>query len=214
MVQSSLHPHRDLLEANLAAAADAMHAAGSSGPEREGYYALQKQWKARPWGRLAEPGDLMGWWLPGEYPHGGDIQCRRCGAVSSLDGHPYGCPRTPRTLDEPDLPALRPCYCGQALVVTPDIFGPCCQDTPPVRVPGGCRWCGSDLRRAGDPDDLPEKDRYVPGRFPEMDDAWVHPRCVDESLLAKAAMYRHAGPPLDVERRRRRRNLPLGVFNP
>ena len=172
-----------------------MHAAGPSGPETQAYYALQKRWKQRPWGRAAEPGDLMGWWLPGEYPHGGDIRCRRCGAVSSLEGHPYGCPGTPRGLDEPDLAALRSCYCGQSLVVTPEIFGPCCQDTPPVRVPGGCRWCGSGLCRVGDPDDLPEDCRHVPGRFPEMGDAWVHPRCVDESLLAKAGPDARTWPP-------------------
>lgn len=52
------------------------------------------------------------------------------------------------------------------------------------------------------------------GRFPDLGDAWVHPRCVDESLLAKAAVYRHADRAADVERRRRRRHLPLGVVSP
>lgn len=96
MSQPGMHPRRDLLEAELAAATAAMEAAGPGGPEKQAYYALKEQWKNRPWGRPAEPGDLMGWWLPGEYPHGGDIRCRRCGAVSSLEGQP---PRLP-----PDSP--------------------------------------------------------------------------------------------------------------
>jgi hypothetical protein len=159
-----MHPRRDSLEAELAAAAAAMDGAAPSGPEPEAYFALQKRWTERPHGRDAEPGDLTGWWLPGEYPHGGDIRCRRCGAVSSMEGHPYGCPRTPSELGYLKLDALRLCYCGQSLVVTPDMFGPCCQDSPPVRVPDGCRWCGSDLCRVNDPDELPEKDWYVPSQ--------------------------------------------------
>jgi hypothetical protein len=156
----------------------------------------------------------MGWWLPGEYPHGCDIRCRRCGAVSSLEGHPYGCPQTPQGLDELGLAALRSCYCGQSLVVTPEIFGSCCQDTPPVPVPGGCRWCGTNLCRVGEPDDLPEDYGYVPGRFPEMGDAWVHPRCVDESLPAREAASSRPDLAADVESRHRRRHLPLGVIDP
>ncbi|MGH3405135.1 MAG: hypothetical protein ACRDRJ_21925 [Streptosporangiaceae bacterium] len=210
--EPSTHPSRDRLEAELAAAA--AHAAGPPAPEWDGYYQAKRRWQERPSGRPAEPGDLMGWWLPGEYPHGGDIRCRRCGAVSSMDGHPAGCPRTPCELGLPLLTGLRSCYCGQALVVTPETFGPCCENTPPVRVPGGCRWCGSGLCRVGDPGDLPEKYLNVPARFPQAGDAWVHPRCVDDSLLARAAACPHMDLAGQAAARRARRQLPLGVISP
>ena len=87
---------------------------------------IKKRWTSRPHGRDAAPGDLDGWQLPGEWPHGGDVRCRRCDAVSSLDGHPHGCPRTPGTVEERYLlHALRRCYCGQALVPAPEMLGAC-----------------------------------------------------------------------------------------
>ena len=180
-------------------------------PEWEAWFGdqgIKKRWTSRPHGRDAAPGDLDGWQLPGEWPHGGDIRCRRCDAVSSLDGHPQGCPRTPGTIEERWLlHALRRCYCGQALVPAPEMFGPCCQDTPPVSLPGGCRCCGSSLCRVNEPADLPEKDYYVENRFPGMGDAWVHARCVDEHLLAR-------GRDDAVARRRADRSIPIGITNP
>jgi hypothetical protein len=170
---------------------------------------VKDRWTRRPHGRDAAPGDLDGWQLPGEWPHGGDVRCRRCNAVSSMDGHPDGCPGTPGTIEERmSLQALRRCYCGQALVVAPEMFGPCCEHTQPVPLPGGCAWCGSSLCRVNDPDDLPEKDYYVTKRHPEMGDAWVHARCVDEYLLG-----RHRGAE-SVARRRAKRHTPLGVYSP
>jgi hypothetical protein len=193
--------------AALRAAADAF------GPEWEAFKAAQERWVSRPRGRSAPPGDLEGLARePGDYPHGGDIRCRRCHAVASLEGHPYGCPRTPQESLSRVEP-VRLCYCGRMMVAAPEIFGPCCENTPPVRIPGGCRWCGSDLCSVGDPDDLPEKDHYVAARFPEMGDAWVHPRCVDAEDLAKAATVHHVDLVAQVEERRRRRRMPLGVID-
>jgi hypothetical protein len=194
--------------AEVKAAEAAMDGKGPGTPEWDAWFAIKKRWAGRPHGRDAAPGDLEGWQLPGEWPHGGDIRCRRCGAVSSLEGHPHGCPRTPGDIeDRIVLHALRRCYCGQALVVTPEMFGPCCENTPPARLPGGCRWCGSSLCRVNDPDDQPEKDYYVPARHPERGDAWVHARCVDEYLIGR-------GRDGEVEQRRAGRATPVGVTDP
>jgi hypothetical protein len=183
------------------------------GPESEEFYAARRRWVSRPHGRSAPPGDLEGVAQePRDYRYGGDIRCRRCHAVASLEGHPYGCPQTPQE----HLSRLRPmrlCYCGQTMVAAPEIFGPCCENTPPVRVPGGCRWCGSDLCRVGDPDDLPEHTYYIEARFPDMGDAWVHPRCIDAKDLERAPADRLAGGVAQVEERRRKRRLPLGVVD-
>jgi hypothetical protein len=166
----------------------------------------EDRWKKRPYGRSAAPGDLSGGQLPGERPYDSEYKCRRCYAVSSAEGHPDGCPRTPGDFSELyALQALRRCYCGQALVVTPETSGPCCQDTPPVPLPGGCAWCGSSLCRVNQPDDLPERDYYVTRRHPEMGDAWVHARCKDEYLLGR---YRGGE---SAARRRAERCVPLGV---
>jgi hypothetical protein len=54
--------------------------------------------------------------------------------------------------------------------------------------------------------------RAVP--VPQMGDAWVHPRCVDASTLAKAAVCGHLDLATEVAERRRKRHLPLGVLNP
>lgn len=132
-------------------------------PEWDAYFELKRRWEKRPLGRDAAPGDLCGPQLAGEWPNGGDIRCRRCYAVSGLEGHPYGCPLTPHAVGEV-ADALRRCYCGGTLVVASEIFGEYCANTPPVPVPGGCRWCGSNLCRVGDPDDQPEKQYDVPER--------------------------------------------------
>jgi hypothetical protein len=47
-----------------------------------------------------------------------------------------------------------------------------------------------------------------------MGDAWVHPRCVDASTLAKAAVCGHLDLATEVAERRGKRHLPLGVLNP
>jgi hypothetical protein len=194
--------------AEVTAAHAAMDGKGPGTAEWDAWFAIKDRWARRPHGRAAAPGDLDGWQLPGEWPFGGNVRCRRCGAVSSLEGHPHGCPRTPGDIGEQGLlHALRSCYCGQALVITPGTSGPCCTGTPPVAVPGGCRWCGSSLCRVNEPDDEPEKDYYVESRYPDMGDAWVHARCVDDRLRARGSHD-------DAERRRARRQVPLGVINP
>lgn len=193
----------------LAAEVRAAHAAldAASGrphdPEWAAYFDLRHRWEKRPLGRDAAPGDLCGQQLPGEWPHGGDIRCRRCYGVAGLEGHPHGCPRTPHDIGEL-ANALRRCYCGATLVVTPAIFGDCCAGTPPVPIPGGCRWCGSSLCRIGEPDDQPEKQYDVPGQHPGMGDHWVHARCYDEHLLGR-------GHDQWAGERRRKRAVPLGV---
>jgi hypothetical protein len=107
------------------------------------------------------------------------------------------------------LHALHRCYCGQALVVAPELFGACCENTPPVAVPGGCRWCGSNLCRVNNRDDEADADanRFVEARHPELGDAWVHARCRDEYLIARGRMD-------EVERRRAERQVPIGVVSP
>lgn len=178
--------------------------------DHHGIQGIKDRWTSRPHGRDAAPGDLDGWQLPGEWPHGGEFRCRRCDAVCSSEGHPYGCPRTPGTLEERIvLQALRRCYCGQALVVTPALFCPCCENTPPVAVPGGCRWCGSNLCRVNSRDDDAEADanRFVEARYPDIGDRWVHARCVDEYLISRGRIE-------SVERRRAERQVPIGVTSP
>jgi len=194
--------------AEVTAAHAAIDGKGPGTPEWDAWFAIKARWTARPHGRDAAPGDLDGWQLPGEWPHGGNIRCRRCDAVSSLDGHPHGCPRTPGTIEERYiLHALRRCYCGQVLVIPPDTFSQCCAGTAPVAIPGGCRWCGSNLCQVNEPDDLPEKDPYVESRHPDMGAAWVHARCADVRL-------RERGDHDSAERRRNERHLPLGVIAP
>lgn len=143
----------------------------------------------RPTGRDAKPGQLCGPQRPGEWPAGGHPQCRRCTAACTLEGHPYGCPRTPTDWGFFGQ-GLNLCYCGQSTVIWPRKFWTCCEDTPPVRVPGGCRWCGSELCRVNDPEQLPDNDYYsydVPERFPDLKPAasWVHAGCIDEYLISK-----------------------------
>jgi hypothetical protein len=194
--------------AEVTAARAAVHGKGPGDPEWDAWFAIKDRWTKRPHGRDAAPGDLGSYQLPGERPYGGDIRCRRCNAVSSMEGHPHGCPRTPRAIGEQGLlHALRPCYCGQVMVITPATFGLCCADTPPVAVPGGCRWCGSNLCRVNEADDLPEKDYYIESRYPAMGDAWVHARCVDDSLWRQ-------GRQAAAERRQAARQVPLGVIEP
>lgn len=144
----------------------------------------------RPIGRDARPGDLQGPYNPPWRA------CRRCGGDCGREGHPYGCPRTPGYTAVAGMP-LRPCYCGQTMVLAPSWLGTCCEDTPPVRVPGGCALCGDDRCRVCDPDDEPEEWRGPP----EGD--WVHPRCRDEFLG-----------PHDARPRQERRRIPLGVVAP
>jgi hypothetical protein len=195
------------LVAEIRAAHAALEAARGRphNPEWDAYFELKRRWEKRPLGRDAAPGDLCGPQLAGEWPNGGDIRCRRCYGVSGLEGHPYGCPRTPHDIGEV-ANALRRCYCGGTLVVAPEIFGDCCANTPPVPIPGGCRWCGSNLCRVGDPDDQPEKQYDVPERHPDMGDRWLHARCYDEHLLGR-------GHDEWVAKRRRERAVPLGVIN-
>jgi hypothetical protein len=200
----------DSFAAEVVAAHAAVKDKGPGTPEWEAWSGIKDRWTKRPRGRRALPGDLDGWALPGEWPHGSDVRCRRCHLPCSLAGHPHGCPRTP--CDLPFQDALRPCYCGLTLVVAPETFGPCCENTPPVHVPGGCRCCGSDLCRVNEPDDFPEKNYYVDARFPEMGDAWVHAGCVDSEDLAKAPRLTHIDLVAQVEERRRRRRPPLGVY--
>lgn len=190
----------------LAAEVRAAHAAiGHPGsPEWDAYFTLKKRWEKRPLGRDAAPGDLCGPQLPGEYPVG-PVECRRCYGASGLEGHPHGCPRTPYDIRELTN-ALRRCYCGATLVVAPEVFGDCCAGMPPVPVPGGCRWCGSNLCRVGDPGDQPEEQYGVPARHPGMSDAWLHARCYDEHLLSR-------GHDEWVAERQRKRAVPLGVVD-
>ena len=193
----------------------AHEAAGDSfGPEWDAFRAARDRWRSRPRGRAAPPGDLSALQdEPRDWPHGGDRKCRRCMGACSMEGHPYGCPRPPQGFGSSREP-IRLCYCGQTMIAAPGIFGPCCEGTPPVRIPGGCRWCGSDLCRVGDPNDLPEEERYyVEARFPDMGSAWVHPRCADEYYLGRAAPGRQAEAAADIERRRSRRRLPIGVID-
>jgi len=109
---------------------------------------------------------------------------------------------------------LRPCYCGTILVTIPQTFGPCCVNTPPVRVPGGCRYCGTDLCAVNDPDELPETGYYtyeVPVRHPEFNPprgAWVHAKCTDAWLLE-----RPRPDPALVEQRRQKRQPTVGVID-
>lgn len=164
---------------------------------------VRERWRHRPLGRDAAPGDLCGPQNPGEWPHGSTPECRRCYLPASLEGHPYGCPRTPHMPG--DLTdALTRCYCGASLVVPPEVFGDCCAGTPPVPVPGGCRLCGSDLCRPGDPEDYPEKQYEIPDPHPEMGNSWVHARCYDAHLLSR-------GHDDWVAARRSRRAFPFGV---
>lgn len=173
-----------------------------------------RRWLHRPIGRAATPGHLCGPQRAGEYPAGGHPQCRRCTAPCSLEGHPYGCPRTPKETAENgrlSFEPWRPCYCGQSMIFTPpDRFGPCCENTPPVRVPGGCRWCGSDLCQVNDPEDLPD-DSYHAMETPERHEGfgkwWVHARCVDEWLLGR-------GREDLVAPRRQEREIVLGEDGP
>ena len=165
----------------------------------------------RPIGRAARPGELCGPQRPGEWPVGGP-KCRRCTLDSSMAGHPHGCPRTPVDRDYVGM-AIRPCYCGQAMVVAPAAFGPCCEETPPVEVPGGCRWCGRTTCRVNEPDDWPDRSYFAletPERFPGLSgpgvDFWVHAGCVDERLTAK-------GLSSVADQRREERHTPLGVIN-
>jgi hypothetical protein len=171
---------------------------------------------SRPLGRDAEPGDLQGPQRRGEWPAGQGPHCRRCGLMCSMEGHPHGCPRTPRDHHYLGM-ALRPCYCGATLVTTPAIFGPCCENTPPVHVPGGCPWCGSDLCRIGDPEDFPDVDyahygNEHPVRYPEFKGkrgGWTHARCYDEFLIGRgvdpAGSY--------LTGRREKRRAILGVID-
>lgn len=174
-------------------------------PEWDAYHRIRERWENRPHGRDAAPGDLWGRQLPGEWPsHGGDIKCRRCNGIAGLEGHPHGCPVTPHDFGELRRPMHR-CYCGQTLVLAAVIFSGCCAGTPPVAVPGGCRWCGSSLCRVGDPGDQPEKQYDVPERYPGMGTAWLHARCYDDHLLGR-------GNDEWVAKRRRARAVPLGVI--
>jgi hypothetical protein len=174
-----------------------------SSSEWHAYFAIRKRWEERPSGREAAPGDLWGQQLPGEWPHGGRIRCRRCNAIAGLEGHPYGCPVTPYDFGEPGN-ALHRCYCGTTLVVAPEIFGDCCAGTPPVSVPGGCKWCGSSLCRVGEPDDQPELQFNVPERHPGMGDHWIHACCYDEYLIGRGLTESAAS-------RSHQRAVPLGV---
>jgi len=190
----------------LAAGVRAAHAViGHAGsPEWDAYFEIKKRWEKRPLGRDAAPGDLCGQQLPGEWP-AGPVQCRRCYAACGLNGHPHGCPRTPHDIGEL-LDALRRCYCGAGLVVAPEVFGDCCANTPPVLIPGGCRWCGSNLCQVGDPDEQPEQQYDVPARYPEMGDAWLHAHCYDGYLRGR-------GHDEWAAERRRKRAVPLGVVD-
>jgi hypothetical protein len=116
----------DVIRARAAAEA----AGGHRSPEWDAFYAARERWNTRPRGRSAPPGDLAGpAQEPGDYPHGGDIRCRRCRGVAGLLGHPYGCPQTPQESFSRVEP-VRLCYCGQTMVAAPEIFGPCCEGTP------------------------------------------------------------------------------------
>lgn len=141
----------------------------------------------RPIGREAAPGDLEG------PPHPPWVACRRCGGDCTRAGHPHGCPRTPGYTFIAGL-ALRPCYCGQAIVAAPEWLASCCASTPPVRIPGGCTVCGDDRCRVCDPDDMPE--------VTSLADGWVHARCLD-------AMF----PGDEAARRRNKRHGPLGMID-
>jgi hypothetical protein len=208
----------DTMIAELAVLHEAMIAEQSCGVARKAYSAARDRWMDRPTGRGAAPGDIFGQYQdPWDLPPGDRIECRRCGGVSSLLGHPYGCPQTPGRLGE-QSGALRFCYCGMTLVVSPEVFGRCCEETPPVPIPGGCAWCGSSLCRVGNRDDLPERSyytngEYLPIRHPEClpnrntYGSWAHPRCVDEYALSRARDH-----DIDlVESRRRKRAIPIGV---
>ncbi|MER6830855.1 hypothetical protein ABT352_33015 [Streptosporangium sp. NPDC000563] len=150
-------------------------------------------WKARdnrPFGRDATPGDLYG--------SGPDIQewmlrCRRCGLDCTVEGHPNGCPRTPGDSVELATAAMRPCYCGQAIVLAPDWLGTCCRDTPPVRMPEPCLLCDDHHCRVCDPNDQPEN-FFTSEKF-----GWAHARCVDQRQ------------PEYAEVRRAKRHTPLGA---
>jgi hypothetical protein len=194
-------------------ALDALPSGSFDSPERKAHSEACERWVTRPRGRSAPPGDLSALQqTPGEHPHGGDRKCRRCHGACSMEGHPYGCPRTPTGLFSTQREPIHSCYCGQVMIAAPGVFGPCCENTPPVRIPGGCRWCGSDLCAVGDPDDLPEEERYyTEARYPDMGSAWVHPRCIDEYEIERAAPGRQAQAAADVARRRARRRLPIGV---
>jgi hypothetical protein len=146
----------------------------------------------RPVGRDAPLGDLEGPYDP-PWPY----RCRRCGCDCGREGHPYGCPRTPDHYLLFNQP-LRLCYCGQTVVLAPAWLGPCCEDTPPVRIPGGCGLCGDDRCRVCDPDDEPEA--YSGGGG-----SWVHARCGDE---------RFSRSPEYLASRRAKRATPLGVIAP
>jgi hypothetical protein len=108
---------------------------------------------------------------------------------------------------------LRSCYCGQSPVLAPRIFGRCCEDTPPVQIPGGCRWCGTDLCEVGNPLQLPDNSSWhydVPARFPDYDTrlgAWVHAGCIDEYWLSR-------GREDIVTGRRQDRVMPVGEIAP
>ncbi len=181
-------------------------------PEWDERQAELDWWRNRPLGRDATPGHLCGPDRPGEWPNGGP-KCRRCWVPCSLDGHPYGCPVTPKD-DLYSYDPLRPCYCGQTMILWALYrFGPCCENTPPVKIPGGCRWCGSDLCRVNEPEDLPDRSYFaleVRERFPEFNTnrgAWVHTRCVEEWLLEKGRADL-------VARRRADREVPVGEAGP
>lgn len=118
---------------------------------------------SRPVGRYAEPGDLQG---PPDPPW--PQACRRCGLKCDREGHPYGCPRTPGHSEIVGL-AIRPCYCGEAVVLAPAWLAPCCEDAPPVRMPKPCGVCGGAECRVCDPDDEPVQLWEAGG--------WAHARC-------------------------------------
>lgn len=160
------------------------------GPAGECRHCLEKAGAARPFGRDAVPGDLGGGyelasWM---YPY----KCRRCHQVCTKEGHPYGCPWTPGDHIALWRAAMRPCYCGETVVLTPAWLAPCCQDTPPVRMPVPCSLCGVSECRVCDPDDQPEGDSSRGG--------WSHARCQDEKMPKEHAAARQA-----------KRRTPLGV---